>query len=62
LPSEKLIIEIDGGIQENQKEYDSDRSAILTNMGYGIIRFENMDVFERWDHIEKTIMDILTTE
>jgi very-short-patch-repair endonuclease len=31
-------------------------------MGYGIIRFENMDVFERWDHIEKTIMDILTTE
>jgi very-short-patch-repair endonuclease len=39
--SQKLIIEIDGGIHNTQevKEYDKERTENLENLGYTIIRF-----------------------
>ena len=42
----KLIIEIDGGIHETQKDYDILRSYILNQLGYTIIRFANEEILD----------------
>ncbi len=43
---QKLIIEIDGGYHETveQKELDDERTKILTDIGFNIIRFQNQEV------------------
>ncbi len=42
-----LVIEIDGGIHEKQKDYDRIREEILRNLkGLKILRFTNKDVNE----------------
>ena len=51
----KLIIEIDGTIHDNQKEYDSLRTYILNNLGYKIIRFRNEDIL---NDINKVIKEL----
>ncbi len=40
----KLIIEIDGSIHNQQKEYDKNREKYLEASGYNIIRFTNDEV------------------
>jgi very-short-patch-repair endonuclease len=40
----KLIIEIDGAIHLERKEYDEYRDGILTELGYTILRFTNSEV------------------
>ena len=40
----KLIIEVDGGIHQQQQEYDQKRSEILSTKSYKIIRISNDDV------------------
>ena len=40
----KLIIELDGGIHEFQKEYDTDREFILKELGNTILRFKNEEL------------------
>ena len=43
----KLIVEIDGGIHESQKDYDQQRSEILEqDKNLRIIRFKNEEVFK----------------
>lgn len=42
----RLVVEIDGGIHETQKDYDTLRSAIISNLGFQIIRFPNTDVLK----------------
>ena len=37
----KLVIEIDGKIHENQKEYDAYRTFIINILGIRVIRFTN---------------------
>lgn len=39
-----LIIELDGGIHETQKEYDAQREAHLAARGFRILRFKNEEV------------------
>jgi len=51
----KLIIEIDGTIHDNQKEYDSLITYILNNLGYKIIRFRNEDIL---NDINKVIKEL----
>ncbi|EKE07548.1 MAG: protein of unknown function DUF559 [uncultured bacterium] len=48
----KLIIEVDGGIHEFQKEYDNIRENVLRGLGIQIIRFRN-------EEVEKNINQIL---
>jgi very-short-patch-repair endonuclease len=43
--SKKLVIEIDGKIHLQQKEYDELRTARLNELGYEVIRFTNEEVF-----------------
>ena len=54
----KLIIEIDGG-QHNEEEniqYDRQRTEYLENNGYKVLRFWNTDV---WDNIDGVCFKIL---
>lgn len=51
------IIEVDGSVHEQQKEYDKMREGYLKEKGYDIIRFQNDEViFKREIVIEKIIM------
>ncbi len=47
----RLIVEIDGGIHETQKDYDSLREEILNNMDYKVIRFKNHEVLNNIDMV-----------
>jgi very-short-patch-repair endonuclease len=40
----KLVVEIDGGIHEKQKDYDKLRTEIINKLGMTVIRFKNEDV------------------
>src|SRR6185503_21326470 len=42
----ELIVELDGGIHELQKEYDTEREEYLMATGFRIIRFTNEEVNE----------------
>ncbi len=55
--SQKLGIEVDGGIHSNtvQKFYDEDRSYILLEIGIRIIRFSNSEVINDLDKVMEKI-------
>ena len=57
--SEKLIIEIDGEIHLNQKDYDENRTRILNELGYDLIRFSNNEVFENTNKVVQKIKTVL---
>jgi very-short-patch-repair endonuclease len=44
----KLIIEIDGGIHETQKNYDKNRDKIIKLLGYNIIRSQNEEIMKHF--------------
>jgi len=50
-----LIIEIDGEIHRNTKEYDYERESILRNSGFRIIRFSNDDIENRLSYVLNSI-------
>ncbi len=55
-PCLELIIEVDGPIYKEQKEYDVMREEFLKSRGYAIVRFTNDDVlFEREKVIEQIV-------
>ena len=41
-----LIVEIDGGQHNDQREYDAKRTAFLESKGYHVIRFWNNEVLK----------------
>lgn len=51
----KLIVELDGGIHELQKEKDAVRDDICQRLGYTVLRIENEEVFS---DIEKVLQKI----
>lgn len=40
----RLVVEVDGGVHDNQKEYDIGRQAEMENYGIKVIRFTNQQV------------------
>ena len=40
----RLVIEVDGGIHERQREYDAMRTHILNGLGITVVRFRNEEV------------------
>ncbi len=40
----KLIVEVDGGIHERQREKDAERDALLLEYGYRVLRLKNAEV------------------
>ena len=57
----KLIIEVDGPIHEEQKEYDYEREEYLKNLGYFILRFTNEEVLFCRENTILKIKDICNT-
>jgi len=52
----KIVIEVDGGIHEKQKDYDNSRSEILKiQHDLKVIRFKNADVI---NSINKVLIDL----
>ena len=58
---QKLIVELDGSIhqEEEQQRYDEQRTSILEEMGFKVIRFENKEVLEAWDDVEERLKQCL---
>lgn len=48
----RLVVEVDGGIHNSQKEYDEGRTAEMERFGIKVIRFRN-------DDVEKNIEDVI---
>ena len=53
----KLIIEIDGGQhnEEKQEEYDKRRTNFLNDLGYDVLRFWNNEVLLQFDAVMEKI-------
>ncbi len=56
----KMVIEIDGGINESQKEYDKLREHIIESLGFHVIRFLNNDVLNYIDNVLVRLKDALS--
>ena len=59
--SENLIIEIDGGQHAENSEYDNERTIVLNDRGYRVIRFWNNEVLENIDGVLMLILKTLDT-
>ena len=57
--SAKLVVELDGEIHNQQKEYDIVREAEMEKYDITIIRFTNHEVFEDIDGVVERIRDYL---
>ena len=56
-PAAKLVIEVDGPVHEEQKEFDNEREEYLEKLGYQILRFSNRDVYKDIEMILAGICD-----
>ncbi len=56
-----LVIEVDGEIHNEQKEYDEQRTLILNENGFNVIRFTNKEVKENIQQVLHTIKVELQT-
>jgi leucyl-tRNA synthetase len=55
----KLIIEVDGGIHDNQKEQDQERTNRLNELGFEVLRFRNEEVLANTDAVVNKIVSTL---
>ena len=55
----KLVVEIDGEIHDEQKEYDMGRTGEMEEYGIRVIRFRNHEVFEDIEGVVERIKDML---
>lgn len=56
--SKKLIIEVDGEIHNDQVEADAERTKILNEKGFKVIRFNNKEILNNID----SVLNIITHE
>ena len=54
-----LIIEVDGSSHEGREEEDALRDKILSEMGFTILRFTNLDVLQDMNYVEDTIISYI---
>lgn len=52
-----LIIEVDGAIHKNQKKADAERTRILEQEGYKVIRFDNKEILYEIDTVLNKIKE-----
>lgn len=53
-----VIVELDGGIHELQKDYDTERAAHLIARGFHIIRFKNEEIINNLPVVLNRIVEI----
>ncbi|KZD25347.1 endonuclease domain-containing protein [Tardiphaga robiniae] len=56
----KLVIELDGGQHDWQREADAKRTAYIEAPGYRVLRFWNHDVLENIDGVLQVIQSVVT--
>ena len=49
--SKKLVIEVDGEIHDSQQEADAERTKVLNERGFKVIRFNNKEVLNNVDSV-----------
>ena len=54
-PKKKLVIELDGGIHQDQFQKDAERTRVLESLSYTVIRFKNEEL-ERIEIVLKRIL------
>ncbi len=55
----RLVIEIDGGIHETQKDYDELRTVIINKLGFKVFRFSNIEVLNEIDIVVEKLEKII---
>ncbi len=55
----QLVIEIDGGIHEKQKDYDKLRTSVIKVLGMNIVRFTNQEVLNNIDDVVEKLENII---
>ncbi|MEI8259537.1 MAG: DUF559 domain-containing protein, partial [Deltaproteobacteria bacterium] len=45
-PSIRLAVEVDGGVHDEQREYDEERTRVLAGFGVTVVRVRNDEVME----------------
>jgi very-short-patch-repair endonuclease len=55
----KLIIELDGGQHDLDRERDGERTRALESIGYLVLRFWNNDVMHNLNGVMQVILDTL---
>jgi len=53
--SERLVVEIDGGIHETQRDYDRLRTCLLNKEGIQVVRFSNDEVLHHPAKVKKQL-------
>jgi len=53
--SEKLVIELDDAGHEDKIDYDLERSKVLEDHGYRVIRFLNADIYDDIDSVMESL-------
>ena len=53
-----LVVEIDGGIHEQQKDYDKLRTEIISLYGIRVIRFTNEEVIDKRGRVMQRLEEI----
>ncbi len=61
-PSQKIVVEVDGGQHLDQQEYDAERTAFLQAKGYWVLRFWNDDGLRHKEIVLLAILDALGLE
>jgi very-short-patch-repair endonuclease len=61
-PEKNVVIEVDGGQHDENKELDEQRSAFLNKMGYKVFRFWNNEVMQETEAVLDSILAILANE
>lgn len=57
---EKLVIEIDDGYHERQKEQDKLRTEVINLLGIKVIRFTNDEILNDIELVKKKIIETIT--
>src|SRR3981189_1016247 len=55
----KLIVEIDGGQHDQNRDRDADRTSVLEAMGYLVLRFWNHDALRNTEGVLEEILSTL---
>ncbi len=61
-PAAKLVIEVEGGIHEEQREYDEMRQMYFELLGLRVLRISNEDVLRNLDGVMEVIGEIIAEQ
>ena len=59
---EKLIVEIDGASHVDSTDYDEERTRVLEQFGYRVVRYWNSDLYEGLDSVFRELFRLVGGE